>query len=105
MNKEDIKEFRNKKEIEQENKVLEAIHNNHRIANMNYKMDKQLEEIATREKARKQAKKEKRQHRLFAVGLIGLVAISVFALNNLNKNFMEDCLAAGNSQYTCERAS
>ena len=105
MNKEDIKEFRNKKEQQEENKIFEAIHNNYKVANMNYKMDKQLKEIATREQARKQAKKEKRQHRLFVVGLIGLLAVSVFALNNLSKNFMKDCLAAGNSQYTCERAN
>lgn len=104
MNKEDIKEFRNRKEQQEENKILEAIHNNHKVANMNYKMDKQLNDLATREQARKQAKKEKRQHKLFVVGLIGLFVLSVFALNKLNNDFMEDCLGAGNSQYTCEKA-
>lgn len=105
MNKEDIKSLRNKKEKEQENKVLEAIHNNHRIANMNYKMDKQLNDIAMKEQARKQAKKEKRKKRLFVVGLIGLLVGSIFVLKTSSESFMEDCLAAGNSQYTCERAN
>lgn len=105
MNKEDIKSLRNKKEKLEESKVLEAIHNNHRIANMNYQMDKQLNEIAMKEQTRKQAKKEKRKERLFVIGLIGLLVGSIFVLKVSSENFMKDCLAAGNSQYTCERAN
>lgn len=90
---EDIKRYREEKELEEENIIFQAIHKKHKEAHSNYK-----------KALIKQEKKEKRTERLFIVGLVGLLVLSIIALNNLNKNFMEDCLKAGNSQYVCEKA-
>ena len=48
--------------------------------------------------------KEEFKEKMFLIGLVGLLVIALFVSNKLNDNFMEDCLAAGNSQTTCERA-
>ena len=99
MNKKDLEELKKRKEYEDEQKLMNKIHANYRAANDEYKMNKQLKQIAAQEKK----KKEKRTNKLCALGLVVLLIGSIFVLNLVNQDFINDCVESGNSQYFCEK--
>ena len=84
----------NKKE---EEKLLQAIHNNYKKANEKHKREKRIEEM-------KRQKQEKIKNSLIIISSIALLIGALFGLKKSNDDFMENCLNAGNSQYICEKA-
>lgn len=88
----------------EEEKLLNAIHNNYKKAHTQYKQDKQLTKIQNEKQEKAKAKKERRKNIILGFGLISLVIAAVFILKVSSDDFMNDCLNAGNSQFVCERA-
>ena len=99
MNKKDIEKLRKEKEYEDEQRLMNKIHTNHKAANDEYKMNKQLKQISVQEKK----KKEKRTKKIYAFGLVVLLIGSIIVLNFVNRDFVNDCVTSGNSQYFCEK--
>lgn len=96
MNKKDIEEFKKEKEYEDEQKLMNRIHENCKAANDEYKMNKQLKVIEV--KKRKQRKSKRLAYALCAIFAIALVALAF----KYTDSQVSSCVKAGNSTSFCE---
>ena len=89
------------KEIKEDEEILmNAIHENYENLRMNRNMDKQLREIKKREKE----KKEKRTILFTKIALVVALIIVVFLGVKYNEKEIKNCMEAGYNEEFCRYA-
>lgn len=95
-----MKDLRKEYLRKDEEKLMKAIHENHKDALIDYHINRELEEIAKKENARK----EKRTNRLMVLVLvIALITVGYLGIR-YNEKQIKECIAGGNDETFCRYA-
>ena len=95
-----MKELREERIKKEEEKLLNKIHEQNKIAYINLQMEKQLQEIERQEKEKKQNKKNTLLKVVLAVVVIGIIALGYM----YNEKEVSRCMEAGNNETFCRYA-
>ena len=92
-----IQELKREIEIKEENKVLNRIHEQNKVARMNMQIDRQIKEIS---KVDSLKKKNIIANILLIIALITIVVLSF----KYNEKEISNCIESGNSETFCRYA-
>lgn len=92
-----MKDLRNEYLRKDEEKLMNAIHENHKDALMDYQINSQLKAIARKESERK----EKRTKRLMAIVLVIATIGIIFLGAKYNEKQVKNCMEAGHDETFC----
>lgn len=87
-----------------EEKLMNAIHENYKNSRMENNMNKQLEEISKKESEISKKAKEKRTNLITKLALVVALIIIVFLGIKYNEKEVKSCMESGNSEMFCRFA-
>ena len=87
-----------------EEKLMNAIHENYRNTRMENNMNRQLEEISKKESEISKKAKEKRTNLITKLALVVALIIIVFLGIKYNEKEVKSCMESGNSETFCRFA-